>query len=88
MFHTKNIVQNIYFPDHDAVRMVFQKNEVDFMVNKNNWCQMLLDKYQDLNMKSKFIKKGGICCKWLACPFIRKLTGYSLKLMSFICFKL
>ena len=38
-FHIKAIVQNIYFSDHDAVRIIFIT-----LVNKN-WCQMLLDKY-------------------------------------------
>ena len=32
-FHIKAIVQNIYFSDHDAVRIILRKN-VDFFVNK------------------------------------------------------
>ena len=42
--HTKAIIQNIYFSDHDVVRIVFQKNDVDFTVS-NNWCKMLLGKF-------------------------------------------
>ena len=33
-FHIKAIVQNIYFSDHDAVRIILQKNEVDFTFSK------------------------------------------------------
>ena len=33
-FHINTIVQNIYFSDHDAVRIILRKTEFDFFVNK------------------------------------------------------
>ena len=33
-FYIKAIVQNIYFSDHDAVRIILQKREVDFTFSK------------------------------------------------------
>ena len=33
-FHTKAIVENIFFSDHDDARIVFWKNGVDFTVSK------------------------------------------------------
>ena len=32
--YIKAIVQNIYFSDHDAVRIILQKSEVDFTFSK------------------------------------------------------